>query len=57
MHGYFDAPGVLCREFACYHLQLVANVAMFHTFTFALGVALEGGSMKSMKFMKRGVSG
>jgi hypothetical protein len=40
-----------------YQLLLSANLAMFLTFTFALGVAYDGEFLKSMRFMKRGVSG
>jgi hypothetical protein len=40
-----------------YQLQLVVDIAMLLTFTIALDVAYDGEFMKSMRFMKRGVSG
>jgi hypothetical protein len=40
-----------------YQLPFVVDIPMFLTCTFALGVAYDGGSMKSMRFMKREVSG
>jgi hypothetical protein len=48
---------MLVGQLSGYRLQLVVDIAIFLTFAFALGVAFDGGSMKSIRFMKRGVSG